>query len=125
ARLRDRVEALEHVLDRLRRLEQLRGLDACVIAPALDPGWRKAFFIRAGALCAVRLVPPGPRGRLEINAGLAIARHSSRDREPLTGMHAEDMLLLGGFIRRPSPELTVLTLEGDAVLSSPLSSRVS
>jgi DNA polymerase III subunit epsilon len=111
ARLRDRLEALDHVLERLRRLEQLRQLDACVIAPAVAPGWRKAFFVRAGALCAVRPVPPGPGARLEINAGLTIARHVSRERGPLTGMQAEDMLLLGSFIRRPSPELTVLPLE--------------
>jgi DNA polymerase III subunit epsilon len=58
ARLRDRIKALEHVLERLRRLEQLRQLDACLIAPALDPGWRKAFFVRAGFLCAVRPLPP-------------------------------------------------------------------
>jgi len=110
ARLRDRLEALEHVLDRLRRLEQLRTLDACVIAPALTPGWRKAFFVRAGALCAVRPLPPGAGARLELNAGLTITRHIPREREPLTGAEAEDMLLLGGFIRRPSSELTVIPL---------------
>ena len=113
ARLRDRLEALEHVLERLRRLEQLRELDACVIAPALTPGWRKAFFVRAGALCAVRPVPPGLGARLEINAGLTIARRIDREREPLTGRQAEDMLLLGSFIRRPSPELTVLPLDAE------------
>jgi DNA polymerase III epsilon subunit family exonuclease len=114
-RLRDRLEALEHVLERLHRLEQLRELDVCVIAPALTPGWRKAFFVRAGALCAVRPVPPGPGARLEINAGLTIARHLPRDREPLTGTQAEDMLLLGSFIHRPSPELTVIPLERAAL----------
>jgi DNA polymerase III subunit epsilon len=114
-RLRDRLEALEHVLERLHRLEQLRELDVCVIAPALTPGWRKAFFVRAGALCAVRPVPPGPGARLEIDAGLTIARHLPRDREPLTGTQAEDMLLLGSFIHRPSPELTVIPLERAAL----------
>src|SRR5262245_23198166 len=39
ARLRDRIEALEHVVDRLGRLERLRRLEACLIAPALEPGW--------------------------------------------------------------------------------------
>lgn len=111
ARLRDRLKALEHVVERLRRLEHLRTLDACVIAPAVTPGWRKAFFVRAGALCAVRTVPPGPGARLELDAGLTIARDTVRDREPLTGSQAEDMLLLGGFIGRPSPELTVIPLE--------------
>jgi DNA polymerase III epsilon subunit family exonuclease len=110
ARLRDRIKALEHVLERLRRLEQLRRLDACVIAPALDPGWRKAFFVRAGALCAVRPIPPGPGARLELNAGLTIARHIARNREPLTSGQAEDMLVIGGFIDRPPPEVEVISL---------------
>jgi DNA polymerase III epsilon subunit family exonuclease len=114
ARLRDRLKALEHVFERLRRLEDLRTLDACLIASALTPGWRKAFFVRAGALCAVRSLPPGPGARLEITAGLTIARHIPREREPLTGEQAENMLLLGSFIRRPPPELTVIPLDLEA-----------
>jgi DNA polymerase III subunit epsilon len=110
ARLRDRVKALEHVLERLRRLEDLRGLNACVIAPAVDPGWRKAFFVRAGALCAVRPLPPGPGAWLELDAGVRIARHLPCERGPLTSGQAEEMLLLGGFVRRPPPELTVMPL---------------
>ena len=113
ARLRDRVKALENVLERLRRLEDLRELDACLIAPDVVPGWRKAFFVSSGTLCAVRPVPPGPGARLELDAGLTIARHLPRERRPLTGGQAEDMLLLGGFVRRPPPELTVVPLDGE------------
>ncbi|MGE5274526.1 MAG: exonuclease domain-containing protein [Verrucomicrobiota bacterium] len=120
ARLRDRLQALEHVLERLRRLEHLREVDVCLIAPALTPRWRKAYFVRAGALCAVRSLPPGPRARLEIDAGLTIARQSPREREPLTAGQAEDMLLLGGFIRRPPPELTVIQLGGEHLSSDEL-----
>jgi hypothetical protein len=113
ARLRDRLKALERVLERLRRLEHLRGIDTCLIAPAVTLGWRKAFFVRAGALCAVRFLPPGPGARLEIDAGLTIARHIPRTCQPLTGEQAEDMLLLGGFIDRPTPELTVIRLDAE------------
>jgi DNA polymerase III epsilon subunit family exonuclease len=111
ARLRDRLKALENVIDRLRRLEDLRAVDACLLAPALTPGWRKAFFVGAGNLCAVRPVPPGPGARLELNAGLTIVRRMPRDREPLTGAQAEDMILLATFMRRPPPELTVIPLD--------------
>jgi DNA polymerase III subunit epsilon len=117
ARLRDRLKALEHVLDRLRRLEQLRTLDACVIAPALTPGWRKAFFVRTGALCAVRSLPPGPGAQLEIDAGLTVARNIPRECKPLSGEQAEDMLLLGSFIRRPPLELTVVPFDGDGLVT--------
>jgi len=117
ARLRDRLQALERVLERLRRLEHARSLDACLIAPGLTPGWRKAFFVRAGVVCAVRQLPPGAGARLELNAGLAIARHIPRERKPLTGGEAEDLILLESFMLRPPPELTVVPLDGERLLS--------
>jgi DNA polymerase III subunit epsilon len=109
ARLRDRLEALEHVIERLRRLQELRALEACLVAPAVETGWRKAFFVAGGEVRAMRSLPPGAGARLEIEAGLA-ACPRSRAREPLTAEQAEELLLLDGFIRRPPPELTVLPL---------------
>jgi DNA polymerase-3 subunit epsilon len=119
ARLRDRIEALEHLIDRLRRLERLRSLEVCLIAPALEPGWRKAFFVCGGAVCAVRTVPPGSGATLEINAGLSLCRQA-RDSagDTLTAEQAEDLLLLDGFIRRPPPELAVLPLDAGERLRS-------
>ena len=116
ARLRDRVEALEHVLDRLRRLEELRRLEVCLVAPAVEPGWRKAFFVAGGGMCALRSVPPGIGAKLEIAAGLTLCR-TGRDRcpETLTPEQAEDLLLLDGFVRRPPPELAVLPLDADRI----------
>jgi DNA polymerase III subunit epsilon len=114
ARLRDRIAALEQLIERLRRLDELRSRDACLIAPALTPGWRTAFFVRGGVVCAVRPVPPGPGARLELAAGQAIAGRIEPRREPLTLGQAEDLLLLDGFIRRPPPELAVLPLASAA-----------
>src|SRR5215218_8056742 len=112
ARLRDRIEALEHVVDRLRRLERLRKLEACLIAPAVEPGWRKAFFVAGGGLCAVRSLPPGAGARLEVGAGLALCQAArERDAETLTPEQAEDLLLIDGFVRRPPRELAVLPLD--------------
>jgi len=54
ARLRDRIEALEHVVERLCRLDRLRELEACLVVPGPREGWRKAFFVSRGALRAVR-----------------------------------------------------------------------
>ena len=109
ARLRDRLEALERVIDRLCRLAELRQLEACLIAPAAEPGWRKAFFVAGGEVRAVRSLPPGAGARLELAAGAA-ACSPSAEREPLTPEQAEELLLLDGFIRRPPPELSVLPL---------------
>jgi DNA polymerase III epsilon subunit-like protein len=116
ARLRDRIKALEHVLERLRRLEQLRTLDACLIAPGLTPGWRKAFFVHGGAIIATRPLPPGPGARLEINAGLSIAHATPQRHDPLTASQAEDMLLIDSFTRRPPPELSVLPLDVNEIV---------
>jgi DNA polymerase III subunit epsilon len=116
ARLRDRLEALEHVLDRLRRLEALRRLERCLIAPASEPGWLKAFFVCGGGVCAVRSLPPGPGASIEIAAGLALCRAArERAEETLTAEQAEDLLLLDGFVRRPPPELTVLPLDAGQI----------
>ena len=117
ARLRDRVEALEHLVERLRRLEELRTIEVCLVAPMLERGWRRAFFVAGGGMCATRSLPPGPGARLEVAAGLAIARTArERPREPLSSEQAEDLLLLDGFIRRPPPELAVLPLELDLIV---------
>jgi DNA polymerase III subunit epsilon len=116
ARLRDRLEALEHVLDRMRRLETLRRLERCLIAPAGEPGWLKAFFVCGGGVCAVRSLPPGPGASIEIAAGLALCRAArERAEETLTAEQAEDLLLLDGFVRRPPPELTVLPLDAGQI----------
>jgi DNA polymerase III subunit epsilon len=116
ARLRDRVEALERVVERLRRLERLRKLELCLIVPAVEPGWRKAFFVCGGRVCAVRPLPPGAGARLEVGAGLALAR-AARDHpaEALTLEQSEDLLLLDGFVRRPPPELTVAPLDAERI----------
>lgn len=115
ARLRDRIAALEHVLDRQQRLEHLRRIDVCLIAPDLEPGWRTAFFIRGGTVCARRRLPPSSGALLEVQAGLATSRAGLDTTRALSHEQAEDMILVGGFVRRPSPELAVLPLDVDAI----------
>ena len=116
ARLRDRIEALEHVVERLGKLERLRRLERCLVAPGLEEGWRKAFFVCGGRLCAVRSLPPETDARLEIAAGLAICLSAvDDDPAPLTPEQAEDLMLVDGFVRRPPPELAVLPLDAEAI----------
>jgi DNA polymerase-3 subunit epsilon len=116
ARLRDRIEALEHVVDRLRRLEGLRELKVCLIAPTTEPGWQKAFFVSGGGIRAVRTLRPGAAARLEIGAGLALCRAANGEPEgPMTSEQAENLLLIDGFVRRPPPELAVLPLDAHRI----------
>ncbi|HEX3686928.1 MAG TPA: exonuclease domain-containing protein [Gaiellaceae bacterium] len=114
ARLRDRIEALEHVVERLSRLRQLRELQACLVAPAAEPGWRTAFFVAGGLVRAVRPLPPGAGALVELEAGLACCSAEGGD-EPLSAEQAEELLLVGGFVRRPPPELAVLPLDRERI----------
>lgn len=116
ARLRDRVEALEQMVERLSSLERLRKLEVCLIAPMTEPGWHKAFFICGGSICAVRALPPGGGARLEVGAGVALCRSApDQEEEPLSPEQAEDLFLIDGFVRRPPPELAVLPLDADQI----------
>jgi DNA polymerase III epsilon subunit family exonuclease len=116
ARLRDRVEALEHVLERVRRLERLRRLELCLIAPTTDPSREKAFFVCGGRVCAVRVLQPGTEARVEIEAALALCRSTRESAgDTLTPEEAEDLLLVDSFVRRPPPELAVLPLDADRI----------
>jgi DNA polymerase III epsilon subunit family exonuclease len=116
ARLRDRIEALEGVLERLRRLERLRSLHVCLIAPAVEPRWCKAFFVCGGWVRVARTLPPGAGARLEVETGLALCRTApERAADTLTPEQAEDLLLLDGFVRRPPPELSVLPLDAERI----------
>jgi DNA polymerase III epsilon subunit family exonuclease len=115
ARLRDRIDALEQVIERLVRLQRLRTTEACLIAPSLQDGWRTAYFIRGGTVRARRPLPPGPPALMEIHAGLAISQGAPSAAGALSSEQAEDMLVIEGFLRRPPPELAVLPLDAHAI----------
>jgi DNA polymerase-3 subunit epsilon len=112
ARLRDRLTALEQVASSLAELERLRALEVCVLAPALEPGFLRAFFVTGGRVVSARSVLPGSAGRVEIEAGLAAARRSA----PATGPEdTDELLLVGSFLRRPPPELRVVPLVAERI----------
>jgi DNA polymerase-3 subunit epsilon len=107
ARVRDRLAALEDVARALAAIERLRALELCVLAPALEPGFRRAFFVANGRVAAVRTLPPGGGAQLELAAGLAAARAAEPSYAPEL---ADELLVLGSFLRRPPPEIEVVQL---------------
>ena len=113
ARLRDRIEALEGVVRTLGRLERLRRTRVCLLAPAAKPGFVTAVFVAGGRIAATRTLPPGPGSRVEIEAGLAAARATESS---LAQEDADELQLVGMFLRRPPAELRVAPLEVDAIL---------
>ncbi len=107
ARLRDRLEAVEGVVAHLERLKRLRALELCVVAPAREPGFTRLFFITQGRVAAVRTAPKGG-GRIELAAGLAAAR---RGEVSASSEETDELLAVAQFLRRPPPELHVLTFD--------------
>jgi DNA polymerase-3 subunit epsilon len=105
ARLRDRISALERVVAGLAELERLRAAEVCVLVPALEDGSRKAFFVAHGRVAAARTLPPGPGAALELDSGLAEARAAGASLSP---EDADELLLVGSFLRKPPPELRVV-----------------
>jgi excinuclease UvrABC nuclease subunit len=125
ARLRDRIEALEHVVERLCRLERLRRLELCLLAPSINPNEQKVFFVCGGGVCAVRSLPQGVEAEVAIEAGLEVCSSArERARDTLTPEQAEDLLLVDGFVRRPPPELTVLPLDAERITAHLMGRRL-
>jgi DNA polymerase-3 subunit epsilon len=115
ARLRDRIRALEEVVSRLEELARLRAARLCVLAPAPEPGFRRAFFVAGGRVTAVRTLREGRAGAVEARAGIAQAGLAAVSFAP---EDADELLVLAGFLRRPGPELRIVSLDAEAILAA-------
>jgi DNA polymerase III epsilon subunit family exonuclease len=110
ARLRDRLQALERVCRELERHARLHAVERCIVAPAVEAGYVKAFFVCGGRVCAERTLPPGGGAHLEIEAGLAATRRGGGD------VDLDELFLVGQFLRRPPPELRIVPLDREAIM---------
>ena len=107
ARMRDRVAALEDVVAHIGELERLRSMRLCVLAPARETGFQRAFLVAGGRIASARTLPVGEAGALELRAALAEAALAAPSYAP---EHADELLVVAGFVRRPGPELRVVPL---------------
>lgn len=115
ARVRDRLAALEEVVARIAELERLRRSRVCLLAPAREPGLRRAFFVAGGRVWA-RTLAPGRAGALEVEAGLAEAALAV---EPSYAAEDADALgVVSAVLRRPPPEVTVVSLDRAEILAA-------
>jgi hypothetical protein len=89
----------------VQRMQRLRGLEVCVVAPGEHVGSRRGFWIAKGQVVDVR--PFTGRSGLEWQAGLAAV---ARAEPTLAPEAADDLLTVAAFIRRPPPELEVIAL---------------
>ncbi len=107
ARMRDRLSALEDVVAHVAELERLRAGRLCVLAPAREPGFRRVFLVAGGRIASERTVPVGEAGTLELRAALAETAPTEPSYAP---EHADELLVVSGFVRRPGPELRIVSL---------------
>ena len=112
ARLRDRIAALEQVAGEIARLEHLRSLAVCVVAPDGQVG-RRGFYIAKGQIVGMRPFH-GAHG-LEWQAGLAAVARAEASLAPEA---TDELLVVAGFLRRPPPELEVVFLHSQVWTSS-------
>jgi DNA polymerase III epsilon subunit family exonuclease len=114
ARLRDRVRALEEVAGRIAELDRLRTSRLCLLAPAREAGFQRAFLIVRGRVVE-RTVPAGPGGRIELDAGLAVASAAEVSFAP---EDAAALVVVAGMLRHPPPEVRVVPLDGAVTLAA-------
>ena len=79
----------------------------CLLVPAAEDGFRRAFFVSGGRVAAARTLLPGAAGRLEAEAGLAAVARADAS---IGSADTDELLLIGSFLRRPPPELEVVPL---------------
>ena len=63
----------------------------------------------------MRTLPASASGRLEVDAGLAAASATAPSYSP---EDADELLVVAGFLRRPGPELRVVSLDADEILAA-------
>jgi excinuclease UvrABC nuclease subunit len=114
ARLRDRLAALEDIATRVAELDRLRRSSVCVLAPSREPGFTRAFVVAGGRVSA-RTLPAGLAGKLEVEACLAEA---ARAEPSLAPEDADRLLVVSGFLRRPGPELRIVSLDAARILAA-------
>jgi hypothetical protein len=114
ARLRDRLRALEEVAGRIAELDRMRASRLCLLAPAREPGFWHSFLVVNGRVVE-RPVPRGPGSRLELEAGLAVAVAADMSFAP---EDAAALVVVAGVLRRPPPEVRVVSLDGAVTLAA-------
>ena len=100
ARLGREIASLERVVAQLREVDRLRRLEACVLAPGVEPESRVAYVVCAGRLEAHPFDSGcDPRARLD-------------DAQPVPAFldadRLDELLVVSSFLCAPPPELSLL-----------------
>ncbi len=113
ARLRDRLEALRSVAVSVARLQRLRALERCLIAPAGESGYVYAVAVLGGRIAAEGQLPTGGGAAVEARRLVTTARWAFPS---LDQCDALELGVVEEFLRRPPPELRACALEPEAIV---------
>ena len=78
----------------------------------------QAFFLSRGVVASRRRMTRAGGALLEVTAGLAEARMKRGDAASHAPEEADDLLLLGSFLRCPPPELVVVPLDAERIVAA-------
>ncbi|HET8812912.1 MAG TPA: hypothetical protein VFM67_09970, partial [Gaiella sp.] len=96
----------------LEELDRLRALRACVVVPARESGFVRAYALAGGRVASTRLLPRTADPAPEAAALLADAAAAPPSR---AAEDADELRLVASFLRRPPAELRVVALELGAI----------
>ncbi len=89
----------------------MRRAELCLVVPAEEPGFLRAYAVAGGRVAASRRLPRHGGAAVEAGALVAEARGRAAGGPSYAPEAADELLLVAGFVRRPPPELTVLPLD--------------
>ncbi len=112
ARMRDRIASLERVVTQLVTLDELRRLEVCLVVPAVHEGRAEAIFVGGGRIVARTVLTAASGVNSEIKDGIAAVRAAGRDGRCREPEYTDELLVVGSFLKRPPPELGVISLAG-------------
>jgi DNA polymerase III epsilon subunit family exonuclease len=92
-RLSREIASLERIAAELQRLERLRALNACLLAPGLEAGTREAYSACGGRV-SVHATPPPPAPPADV----------------IEADHLDALVVFASFLDAPPPELRAIDL---------------
>jgi excinuclease ABC subunit C len=112
--LRDRIQALEHVVAVQSRLRSVATRNLAILAPSVQAGARELFCIRRGELVGqtrlTRLTRVGTIARV-LSTTFADYEGSPAERRPIAREKVDEMHLLDTWLQRNDDRLTVFHVD--------------
>jgi hypothetical protein len=105
-RLSRQIASLERVAAELARVERLRSLRACLVAPGVEPGTQEAYVVEGG--------------RLTVHGDARIEAATGEPAEIVEADRLDELLVFASYLDAPPPELKAARLDQPAESTKPI-----